>query len=90
MPPLPIPTSAGGAGVLDSEVIVAGGEKYTQPAEILGHIMRLRGGSWQLEPMLIPRQALTVAPYGNRLWACGGGIQASGVNAVSDCTSIGR
>ena len=75
--------------MVGSELIVAGGESLPPPARIQDQVMRLRGRVWQGELMLVPRHALTLAPYGGRLWACGGGIQVN-LAAVSDCTSIGR
>lgn len=89
--PLPrLPTSSAAAGIVGSEPVIAGGESITQPARLLDQIMRFRGGVWQVEPMLVPRHALSLAPLGGRLWACGGGIGVNNVSAVSDCTSIGR
>jgi len=75
---------------MGSELIVAGGESVTEPARILDRLLRLRSGAWLSEPMLVPRHALSLAPYGKRLWACGGGIEANNVNPVLNCTSIGR
>jgi hypothetical protein len=89
IPPLPVPTSAAGVGVLGAEVILAGGENYAQPA-ILDQVLRLRGAQWQVEAMTVPRQALTLAVHGDRLWACGGGVEPNNVHPVSNCTSIGR
>lgn len=90
LPPLPTPTSSSGAGTVGSEPVVAGGESITQPPRILDQVMRFRGGVWHVEPMLVPRHAMSLVPYGGRLWSCGGADQVNQVSAVSNCTSIGR
>lgn len=90
LPPLPTPTSGAGVGVLGSQLIVAGGESISQPARILDQVVRLRSGVWQVEPMRVPRHAMSLAPFRGRLWACGGADQVNTVSAVSNCTSIGR
>jgi hypothetical protein len=101
LPTLPTPTSGAGAGIVDSEPILAGGETVTKRAEIepcasrlvgfcyQDQVMRFRGGVWRVEPMLVPRHAVSLAPYGGRLWACGGALGVGTVRPVNNCTSIG-
>ena len=87
LPDLPVATSGAGAGVLDDEIVVAGGEN-PQTLVLINQVARYRGGAWTSEGMLVPRHGLALTSFGGRLWACGGGSQSQ-VHPVPDCTSIG-
>lgn len=85
--PLPQATSgAGGAAVLNSFPVVAGGEDPGE-SRIVDQVARYANGGWTSEPMLHPRHGFQLAPFHGRLWACGGGEQA-GLHPVTTCTSI--
>ena len=83
---LPEPTSGAGAGVLAGIALVAGGEDARE-TRLVGHVEWLGGGSWTAAPMLVPRHGFSLAPFGGRLWACGGAT-APGIHATSACTSL--
>ena len=87
LPDLPAATSGAGAGVLGDEIVVAGGEN-PQTQVLINQVARYRDGAWSSDAMLAPRHGLTLASFGGRLWACGGGSQSL-VHPVPDCTSIG-
>ena len=87
LPDLPVATSGAGAGVLGTDVIVAGGEDASEHA-LVTSVYRLRGSAWIPETMLTPRHGFQFAAVAGRLWACGGGI-APGLHATAVCTSIG-
>lgn len=86
LPPLPAPTSGAGAGELGGWVVVAGGE---DPGEtrIVDQLALFANGAWTATRMRSPRHGFQLAPFGGRLWACGGGEQP-GLHPVATCTSI--
>ena len=85
MPDLPQATRGPGAAAVGAAAVVAGGEDGAE-LHIVNQVARWRDG-WVLEPMLVPRHGFELAPYGDRLWACGGG-SAPGLHPVTTCTSM--
>ena len=86
LPDLPAPTSGAGATVIDSRVIVAGGENAAE-STLVDRVFWLQAGRWTEERMLIPRHGVQLAFFGGRAWACGGAT-AAGYRAATDCTSM--
>src|SRR5438105_844283 len=89
LPDLPFATSGAGAGVVgvDDEVVVAGGEDPNESL-LVTQVARLRGNAWSAEAMLVPRHAIQLALFPERLWACGGAT-APAYQASAACTSFG-
>lgn len=85
-PQLPFPTSGAGAGSLGERIFVAGGED-AQESRVVQQVATFGAAGWTAEPMLVPRHGFQLAPYGGRLWACGGGTEA-GLHASATCTSL--
>lgn len=87
LPDLPSPTSGAGAGTLDEEIVVAGGENAAE-SSLVPLVFRFDGNAWSSEAMLVPRHGVQLSSDGMRLWACGGAT-AAGYSASPVCTSIG-
>jgi len=85
MPDLPQATRGPGAAGSGPGPIVAGGEDGAE-LHIVDNVARWRG-AWVSEPMLVPRHGFELAPFGGRIWACGGG-SAPGLHPVTTCTSL--
>jgi hypothetical protein len=85
LPDLPQATRGPGAAGMGSAVVVAGGEDGTE-VHLVDQVSRWRS-AWVSEPMLVPRHGFELAPFGGRIWACGGG-SAAGLHPVSTCTSL--
>lgn len=84
---LPTPTSGAAAALLDTVIVVAGGEPVPERA-LVPVVQELHRGTWTSVPMLVPRHGTANAIFQGRLWMCGGAT-APGVHPSTDCTSIG-
>ena len=85
LPDLPSPTLGAGAGTLGDRVIVVGGEDAAE-ANLVPQVFAFDGQAWATTAMLVPRHGIELAPFGGRLWACGGATSA-GYAASATCTS---